>query len=151
MKSRRAIAAGIALTFSISGAFVHGESHAKKSHQHSDGHASSLDEPGDSKKTIVEPKAPLGQLARAHNEAISATGIVRGIDKVNGKVKLTHDPVAALGWPRMTMFFRLKDGSLADQMKEGEKVEFSLEKSASGYVISGFQKHAASHDMKQMK
>lgn len=41
---------------------------------------------------------------------------------------------------RITMFFRLKDNSLADQVKAGDRVEFSLEKSASGYVISGFQK-----------
>ena len=152
MKSLRTIAAGIALTFSISGAFVHGdEGHAKKSHQHGDGHASSLGEPGDPKKVIVEPQAPLRQLAQAHSEAIGVTGIVQGIDKVNGKVKFTHDPIAALGWPRMTMFFRLKDGALADQMREGDKVEVSLEKSASGYVISGFQKRATSHDKKRMK
>jgi len=78
-------------------------------------------------------------------------GVVQGIDKANGKVKLTHDPIAALGWPKMTMFFRLKDDTLADQVKEGDKVEFTLEKSASGYVISRFQKSAPSHDMIQKK
>ena len=72
--------------------------------------------------------------------AIAGTGVIQGIDKDNGKVKLTHEPIAALGWPKMTMVFRLKDGSLANQVKEGDKVDFTLEKSASGYVISGFQK-----------
>ena len=75
---------------------------------------------------------------------VTGTGVVQGIDRANGKVKLTHDPIEALGWPKMTMFFRLKDGTLADQLKEGDKVEFSLEKSATGYVISGFQKGAPS-------
>ena len=72
--------------------------------------------------------------------AIMATGIVQSIDKANGKVKLIHDPIAVLGWPKMTMFFRLKDAALADQIKEGDAVQFSLEKSHSGYVISGFKK-----------
>ncbi|MEO8009000.1 MAG: copper-binding protein, partial [Betaproteobacteria bacterium] len=63
----------------------------------------------------------------------------------------THDPIDALGWPKMTMFFRLKDSALADQVKEGDKVDFSLEKSASGYVISQIRKSAAGHDMKQVK
>ena len=100
---------------------------------------------------MAKPQTAPGQPGNAQTAGVTGTGVVQGIDKANGKVKLTHDPIAALGWPKMTMFFRLKDSSLADQVKEGDKVEFSLEKSASGYVISGFQKGAASHDMKQMK
>ena len=100
---------------------------------------------------MAKPQTAPGQPGNAQTAGVTGTGVVQGIDKANGKVKLTHDPIAALGWPKMTMFFRLKDSSLADQVKEGDKVEFSLEKSASGYVISGFQKCAASHDMKQMK
>lgn len=78
---------------------------------------------------------------------IMATGIVQSIDKANGKVKLTHDPIIALGWPKMTMLFRLKDGMLADQVKEGDAVQFFLEKSLSGYVISGFKKAMPDHGM----
>jgi len=100
---------------------------------------------------MAKPQTAPGQPGNAETAGVTGTGVVQGIDKANGKVKLTHDPIAALGWPKMTMFFRLKDSSLADQVKEGDTVEFSLEKSASGYVISGFQKGAASHDMKQMK
>ena len=100
---------------------------------------------------MAKPDSAPGQVANAQTAGIIGTGIVLGIDKANGKVKLTHDPIAALGWPKMTMFFRLKDSALADQVKEGDKVEFSLEKAASGYVISGFQKGASRHDMKQMK
>lgn len=100
---------------------------------------------------MAKPQTAPGQSAKTQTAGITGTGIVQGIDKANGKVKLTHDPIAALGWPKMTMFFRLKDSALADQVNKGDKVEFSLEKSASGYVISGFQKGAAGHDMKQMK
>ena len=100
---------------------------------------------------MAKPNSAPGQAANAQTAGITGTGVVQGIDKANGKIKLTHDPIAALGWPKMTMFFRLKDSALADQVKEGDKVEFSLEKSASGYVITGFQKGAARHDMKPMK
>ena len=92
-----------------------------------------------------------GQPDHPQIAGITGTGVVQVIDKVNGKVKLSHEPIAALGWPKMTMFFRLKDSALADQVKEGEKVEFSLEKSGSGYVISGWHRGAAGHDMKKMK
>ena len=106
---------------------------------------------GHAEMAVAKPHTAPGQPDSAQTAGITGTGIVQGIDKANGKVKLTHDPIAALGWPKMTMLFRLKDSALADQVKEGDKVEFSLEKSASGYVISGFQKGAARHDMKQMK
>lgn len=98
-----------------------------------------------------EPSSPPAKPTAAPAGAIAGTGVVQQVDKANGKVKLTHDPIAALGWPKMTMFFRLKDSSLADQVKEGDKVDFTLEKSTSGYVISGFGKGAASHDMNRMK
>jgi len=92
-----------------------------------------------------------GQSARSQTAGITGNGIVQVIDKANGKVKLTHDPIAALAWPKMTMFFRLKDNALADQVTEGDKVQFTLEKSGSGYVISGFEKGMAGDDMKKAK
>lgn len=88
---------------------------------------------------MAKPNAGAGT---GQTAGVTGSGVVQGIDKANGKVKLTHDPIEALGWPKMTMFFRLKDGSLADQLKEGDRVEFSLEKSANGYVISSLQKGA---------
>lgn len=99
------------------------------------------DEQGSSRSmAMAKPNGAPDQAAGTQSGGITGTGVVQAIDKANGRVKLTHDPIAALGWPRMTVVFRLKDASLADQIKEGAKVEFSLEQSASGYVISGFQK-----------
>lgn len=101
---------------------------------------------------MPEPEAaspPAGPMA-APAGAIVGAGVIRQIDKPNAKVKITHDPIAALGWPGMTMFFRLKDPAVADRIKEGEKVDFYLEKSSAGYVISGFRKSTPGHDMRDM-
>lgn len=103
--------------------------------------------------TTTEPQAPsvAEKPTAGPGATIMATGVVKSIDKANGKVKLIHDPIAVLGWPKMTMFFRLKDAALADQIKEGDAVQFSLEKSPSGYVISGFKKKAMpDNDMRDM-
>lgn len=108
----------------------------------------------DDKKVMAraEPKSssPIEPPSAASGATITATGVVQSIDRANGKVKLIHDPIAALGWPKMTMFFRLKNAALADQVKEGESVQFDLEKSPSGYVISGFKKAMPDHDMREM-
>lgn len=82
---------------------------------------------------------------------VTGTGVVQGLDKASGKVKLTHDPIAALGWPRMTLFFRLRDNALAEKVKEGDAVDFSLEKSAAGYVISSLDKSPAQRETKKMR
>lgn len=75
-------------------------------------------------------------------DAVRGRGVVRQVDKASGKIKMTHEPIAALGWPKMTMFFRLKDAALADQVKEGDQVEFFLEKAGSGYEISRLRQAA---------
>ena len=66
---------------------------------------------------------------------ISARGVVLQIDQSNATIKINHDPIAALNWPRMTMPFRLKERSLTAKIKEDDIVEFFLEKEASDYVI----------------
>ena len=92
---------------------------------------------------MAKPQTAAGPASDAHAGPISASGLVQSIDKANGRIKLTHDPIAAMGWPKMTMFFRLKHSALADQVKEGDKVRFSLEKSATGYVISALKSAAS--------
>jgi Cu/Ag efflux protein CusF len=71
---------------------------------------------------------------------IPGRGVVLTINRANATVKMNHDPIPALNWPRMTMPFRLKESALADQVKEGDAVEFFLEKSGSDYVIVKWRK-----------
>jgi Cu/Ag efflux protein CusF len=71
---------------------------------------------------------------------VAGKGVVLKVNRDNATVKIDHDPIPALDWPRMTMPFRLKESALADQVKEGDKVGFFLEKSGSDYVIVKWQK-----------
>ena len=82
---------------------------------------------------------------------LTGTGVVRGVDKANGKVRLTHDPIESMGWPKLTLFFKLKDNSLADRVTDGDSVEFSLERSATGYVITDLRKSATVRATKPAK
>lgn len=71
---------------------------------------------------------------------ISGKGVVVKVDAASATVKINHEPIPALDWPRMTMPFRLKESALADQVKEGDSVEFFLEKSGQDYVIVKWRK-----------
>lgn len=57
-----------------------------------------------------------------------AVGEVKKVDKDAGKITLKHGPLANLDMPAMTMVFRVKDPSMLDQVKVGDKVSFVAEK-----------------------
>jgi Cu(I)/Ag(I) efflux system protein CusF len=97
--------------------------------------------PGKEIRTLaVNVGANTAAAAAATTSLISGKGVVLKVDRANATVKLNHEPIPALNWPKMTMPFRLKEGALADQVKEGDTVEFFLEKSGSDYVIVKWRK-----------
>ncbi|HJX17823.1 MAG TPA: copper-binding protein [Acidiferrobacterales bacterium] len=84
-------------------------------------------------------------LAAADNAAataVSATGVVVQVKADEGRVKINHDPIPALKWPGMTMFFRVKDQAVLAGIAAGDKVRFELEKGATGMVITRMEKTA---------
>ncbi len=95
-----------------------------------------LDTPPRSSASVNADAQDAGQPPTA---TVTAIGVIREIDRTNARAKITHEPIQELGWPQMTMYFRLKDARLAGAMKPGDKVKFLLEKTASGYVISRFE------------
>lgn len=74
--------------------------------------------------------------------AVAATGVVVQVKADQAKVKINHDPIAALNWPRMTMFFRVRDKSVLEGIASGDKVRFELEKDAAGLAITRMEKVA---------
>src|SRR5438105_536363 len=53
-------------------------------------------------------------------------GVVKDVNTAEGVVTLVHEPIKSLNWPAMTMGFKVKDKSLMDKIKPGDKVEFTL-------------------------
>ena len=90
--------------------------------------------------TTAPPSLAGSTTSTGAGAAIVGHGRVQEVDKANGRVKLAHEAIETLGWPKMTMFFRLKDIALAEQVKVGEETDFFLEKASVGYVITRFGK-----------
>ncbi len=61
-----------------------------------------------------------------------AEGVVKKIDLEHGKINLTHGPVKSLGWPGMTMDFKVKDNAILKGIKPGQKVAFEVVKEGEG-------------------
>ncbi len=89
---------------------------------------------------IISLSAPA--VSAAQDSPVSATGVVQQVKSEQDKVKIDHDPIAALGWPRMSMYFRVKDRAMLKEVGPGDKVRFTMEKDAKGLVITRIEKAA---------
>jgi Cu/Ag efflux protein CusF len=51
-------------------------------------------------------------------------GTVQRVDKSSGKISIAHGPLENLGMPPMTMSFGVKDKTMLDQVKGGDRIHF---------------------------
>jgi Cu(I)/Ag(I) efflux system protein CusF len=79
----------------------------------------------------------MGQMASPAQTTYSTAGIVHTIDRQAGQVKLTHEPIPELKWPKMTMRFVVEDPAVLERMKEGARIEFDFVQTGKGYLITG--------------
>ncbi|CAM0997399.1 Copper-binding protein [Rhodanobacter sp. Root179] len=54
------------------------------------------------------------------------TGIVKAIDTVKNTITLQHEAITAIGWPAMTMPFKVASPDLLKHVKVGDEVQFTL-------------------------
>ena len=74
--------------------------------------------------------------AAASQPAALNDGEIRKIDKAANKITIKHGPLAKLDMPPMTMVFQVKDASLLERVKPGDKVKFDAEKVGGAYVVT---------------
>ena len=69
-------------------------------------------------------------------EAPLTDGEVRKIDKDAAKITIRHGPITNLDMPAMTMVFQVKDKSMLEQFKAGDKIKFRAEKVSDGIAVT---------------
>lgn len=92
------------------------------------------------------PDAAVATSTRAKPKAAGvghqATGILNSIN-ADGTVSITHEAIATLGWPGMTMDFQLANSSLAAGIKPGNAISFELvQRKPDEWVITRLQARA---------
>ena len=63
-------------------------------------------------------------------------GEIRKVDKSANKITIKHGPMAKLDMPAMTMVFQVKDPSMLDRVKPGDKVKFDADKVGGAFVVT---------------
>ena len=89
--------------------------------------------------------ADAGEKAENQTDAqmdIMGKGTIETVKMADRKLNITHEPIPAIGWPTMTMDFRIGKGVDIDAVKEGDKIDFMLkrDKTAGDYVIESISK-----------
>ena len=88
-----------------------------------------------------EDRSPL-QLASATVAAELSDGEVRKIDRDAAKMTIRHGEIKNLEMPPMTMVFQVKEPSLFDKVKPGDKVRFRAEKIGQALVLTAIEQRA---------
>ena len=70
----------------------------------------------------------------------STSGVIREIDRANSRIKIDHGPIPSIGMPAMTMTFKVKNPALLDQAKQGDPVNFEIEQSGLGWIITNLNR-----------
>ena len=87
--------------------------------------------------TGIQPRALARSAAAAPAKAQPAIYETRGrIEALTGdQITFSHEPVPAIGWPAMTMTFKLGSSSLAKGLKVGDRAAFGFEQRPDGPVV----------------
>lgn len=59
-------------------------------------------------------------------EGVQGTGKVVSVDAEKRTIKMAHDPIKALNWPKMTMSFPVETGVDISNYQAGDDVSFTL-------------------------
>lgn len=75
-------------------------------------------------KTLSTEKHPSEKIPRGHGKVVD-------VDPKSNHITLNHDQIPEIGWPSMTMGFKVKDSNQLMQLKAGDEVNFALKAEAS--------------------
>ncbi len=79
--------------------------------------------------------------AQVDAKAVQATGKINSVDLAKQSINVTHDPIKALGWPKMKMEFSVANNVDLSNIKTGDLVNFSIKpKGDDDYIVVNITK-----------
>ena len=85
---------------------------------------------------FAQPTSPNAPAQATPATAALTDAEVRKVDKDASKITLKHGELKNLEMPAMTMVFQVKDKSMLDQVKAGDKVRFTADKVGGAFTIT---------------
>jgi Cu(I)/Ag(I) efflux system protein CusF len=84
--------------------------------------------PGFAMAQAMDPNMPgmAGMQRDAKPADAQGTGVVKAIDTARDTITLQHEAITSIGWPAMTMAFKVASPDVLKITKVGDKVKFTL-------------------------
>ena len=92
-----------------------------------------------STKSTAEQGKTTGPAAAVQTTTYQGVGVVKSSDPKRPSIEIDHEDIKGL-MPAMTMEFYVKDKSLLDGLKAGDRIEFTLENGVGGIKITVIHK-----------
>ena len=90
--------------------------------------------------TMPDTKKEMPAAGGAISGAAAMTeGEIRKVDMDNKKLTIKHGEIKNLDMPAMTMVFQVKDPTMLEKVKAGDKVRFKAEKAGGAIVVTDIQ------------
>jgi Cu(I)/Ag(I) efflux system membrane fusion protein len=73
-------------------------------------------------------------------DKVAGKGVIKALDPEKHSLTMQHEPIEAIGWPSMTMDFRVKAGVSLKGLAAGDPVTFELQRDEHGYTVSAIER-----------
>lgn len=70
---------------------------------------------------------------------VQGVGVVKAVDTAKNTITLQHEAIAAIGWPAMTMPFKVASPELLKHVKVGDKVQFTFRQASTGSTVTAIR------------
>lgn len=87
--------------------------------------------------SLVKTQAKTEEVKQAASNLTQ--GEIRKVDMDNKKITIKHGEIKNLDMPGMTMVFQVKDATLLDKVKAGDKVRFKAEKAGGAVMVTDIE------------
>ena len=88
----------------------------------------------------MDPNMPgMAGMHEATPADVQGVGVVKAIDTAKGAITLQHEAIAAIGWPAMTMPFKVASPGLLTHLKVGDKVQFTFHQASAGSTVTAIR------------
>ena len=79
-------------------------------------------------------------MAQQAEKVVVAKGVIENVKADQNALTISHEAIAALQWPAMTMDFQYTEQTdVIKSLKKGDKVRFSFVQRGDNYVIKGIK------------
>ncbi len=67
---------------------------------------------------------------------MDAAGVVKSVNRSQGKIKIAHGAIDKYGMPAMTMVFKVEAPELLADLEKDQRIDFDIDNSSGGFVIT---------------